>query len=1603
MDGLKEKTNAFIPWFLASLLLFQVVISSAQVNLGNDTTVCANSPITLDINANGLVGTPVVLTDDRHSGVIPIGFPFTFFGNTYNNLVIASNDYITFNTALAGTASPWNITAAIPSAALPTNSIMGPYQDVNPNTGGSISYITIGTAPNRIFVVTFFEVPMFSCNTLCFTNQIKLFEGSNNIEIHIGNKPLCGSWNSGVAIEGIQNATGTIAYAVPGRNYPTQWTAMNDGYRFAPTGPTTYNMTSIPYNSTNVLSPGNGVQISWYENGSLISSGTNTSITVTPSQNTTYTGTMTYDCSGIQYTDDINVTVMQPTVTVTPVNSTTCAGQGVNLTASGAQTYSWTPSASLNQSTGATVTASPNSTTTYTVTGTDNIGCTATATATVTIAASFNTSVSNQTNVSCAGGNNGSATAAANGGVAPYTYQWSNGQSGPTATNLSAGTYTVTITDYTGCAGPLTVTITEPQPLNSTINSPPSNGYEVACNGAATGVINLTPNGGTQPYTYSWSNGSVLEDPTSLTAGNYTITISDANGCTVTNTTTLNEPTAITTTASITNANCNGNNDGAVDITVNGGVGPYTYNWNTGANTEDINNLAAGTYIVTITDANGCTTVFTQTLTEPSGLTASLTTSSFAGGNNISCNGANDGNIDLTVSGGTQPYSFNWNTGSNTEDLANLSAGTYTVTVTGGNGCLVTASAVMVEPGVLNANLVPQTYTGGYNVSCAGYNDGSINLNISGGASPFTYQWSNGAYTEDINGLTAGNYTVSVADANGCNTTSTVALTEPAGMTSTLVSPTVNGGYNITCADATDGYIDLTVTGGASPYAYAWNTYDITEDLNNVGAGVYEVTITDGNNCEVVDNITLTEPQELSIFIIEPTQPSGDNISCYGLSDGVADLSTAGGTGPFTYAWSNGANTEDLTNAPAGNYTVTVTDANGCSITGSSSLTEPAELTASITSPSFPSGDNISCFGLSDGEIDFEPTGGSTPYAYSWNTNAGTEDLSNLIAGTYMVTLTDQNGCTLNETITLTEPSQFDASITATTNPNCSGGNDGTATVTANGGAGNYAYEWNDGQDTPTAIDLSVGAYTVTVSDDNGCTQMDDTTLTSPSSLAVDITSSTNITCNKGNDGDATATATGGTSPYLYLWNDGQTQPSAIDLSAGTYAITVTDNQGCIATDTVTLTEPDSLTLSTAIIDTICIGSNTTLSGIVAGGTPSYTYSWDAYPADPSLVSTQPNPTVSPSVNTYYTLTVTDANGCVADFPTILVPVNPPLSISANAVGPSGVCPGETAIIGYSATGGDGNYYFTSNTSSGTSLPPNQVEIIPPATATYTITVNDGCGTPTASADVDITVYDLPVPAFSSAPMEGCVPLEVNFTNSSTNAVAYEWNFGSSASSTIPISNADNPTHIYNEAGDYYVQLIATSAEGCQDSLTASAPIVVHPLPDVAFNYTPQTTNQLNAWIDFEDDTDDAVSWYWDFGDGSQSTEQHPEHLYTDTGDFTVWLTTVSQFGCVDSTEAIVHVTPDVFVYIPNAFTPDGDGLNDEFMASTYGMENLHLEMRVFNRWGEQVFYTGQQHVGWDGTFKGSEAPQGPYTYIIKIDNGDQEIQHFSGRVYLIR
>ena len=521
-------------------ILFGHTQANAQVNLGPDTTICNGDPFLLNINGPGVLGTGTTLSDDSYTEVIPIPFPFTYFGSVYNSCLISSNNYITFDLADAGGYSPWAINDAIPSPALPTNSIMAPYQDVNPGNGGSINYATIGTAPNRVFVVSFVEVPMFSCGELCFSNQIKLFEGTNEVQIHIDNKPLCSTWNGGVAIEGIQNSDGTIAYEVAGRNYPTQWTAQNDAYSFMPSGPNTYDVNPVPFAFENVITQGNGILINWYENNTLVGNGT--TLTISPTQTSSYIGEVTLACSGSSYRDTLTVFVSN-TVIDTAITEASCIpGFDGIIVASptgdyGPYDFSWTDDNgnSILQENGisgssAATDLEPG---TYNLLVEDDLGCQLPFVVDVPGPPPLSVDT-DQVNILCNGETSGSASINVTSGTAPYEYAWDDptGSTSNAVSNLGAGLYTVTITDANSCVIEERFFISEPMPLLLQMSSI-TDTCEKQVGTAAVEVV-----GGVYPYNYLWTNntnGGVLQATdsivNSLPEGLYKVMVSDANGC----------------------------------------------------------------------------------------------------------------------------------------------------------------------------------------------------------------------------------------------------------------------------------------------------------------------------------------------------------------------------------------------------------------------------------------------------------------------------------------------------------------------------------------------------------------------------------------------------------------------------------------------------------------------------------------------------------------------------------------------------------------------------------------------------------------------------------------------------------------------------------------------------------------------------------------------------------------------------------------------------------------------------------------------------------------------------------------------------------------
>jgi len=875
---------------------------------------------------------------------------------------------------------------------------------------------------------------------------------------------------------------------------------------------------------------------------------------------------------------------------------------------------------------------------TYTVTGAN--GCTGNGSFEVTDPSDLELAVTTEVDESCNEDNNGSASVTASGGTAPYTFAWSGTvtQAGTTAnpngvTGMAAGTYTVTVTDGQGCTAVQTIEIEQPLVLISELIA--STGE--ACFGAGDGTALVNATGGTTPYTYAWpaSAGSqTTAQATDLAPGMYTVTVTDANGCTSTSSVTISGPAAgldITSTAAvITGASCNGGADGSIDVAITGGTAGYTYAWSSGDNVEDPTSLSAGTYNVTVTDANGCRVIGgPYVVGEPTEVTASAVV-----GSQPDCEGNTTGEATVIAGGGTPGYTYLWSDGQATATATGLSAGTYLVTVTDSNGCTGVTSVLLEDPTGVKASIIAST-----NISCNGGTDGTSTVGPVGGTAPYTYEWSDGQATATATNLGAGQYTVTVTDANGCEVVAYVLITEPTELISELIASTGEA-----CFGAGDGTALVNATGGTTPYTYAWPASaasQTTAQATDLAPGMYVVTVTDANGCTSTSSVTISGPA--AGLDITSTAAVITGASCNGSADGSIDVAIAGGTAGYTYAWSSGDNVEDPSSLSAGTYNVTVTDANGCRIIGGPYVVgEPTEVTASAVVGSQPD-----CEGGATGSATASGSGGTGPYTYLWSDGQTTAQATGLTAGTYLATVTDDNGCTGVTSVLLEDPTGIAAEVTSVTNVECHGEPTGSATVTGFGGTGSYTYLWSDNQTTATATGLSAGQYTVTVTEDGvaGCSVVAYIDITEPTELISEIIASTEESCFGAEDGTALVNATGGTTPYTYAWPasaGSQTAAQAAGLAQGTYVVTVTDANGCTSTSSVTISGPaaglDITSTAAVIMDVTTLGGNDgSIDITVTNGTMPYVYSWSSGDniEDP----------VSFSAGTYF-VTVTDANAC---------------------------------------------------------------------------------------------------------------------------------------------------------------------------------------------------------------------------------------------------------------------------------------------------------------------------------------------------------------------
>ena len=927
---------------------------------------------------------------------------------------------------------------------------------------------------------------------------------------------------------------------------------------------------------------------------------------------------------------------------------------------------------------------------TYTVYVTNANGCTDSATFNLNNISSINTT-SNVVNASCAGFSNGAINVTTSGGTPPYTYSWSSGQTTQSISSIAAGSYALTITDAVGCIYTQNFTVNSLPPISISLNTATN---EVCSQ--QNGAINVNVSGGTGSYGYSWDNGATTQDLTSIGVGTYYLTVIDAAGCSNTNNFSIINDVSNCSAYCYTNIVLNsvsnevcGDASGSIDIAVFDATPPYTVSWSNGAITEDLTGLSAGSYTVTILDANQCQLQQTITVGNQSG-TLAVTSNNIS---NENC-GSADGTIDIIVSGGTSPYAFVWSNGATTEDVSNLSSGTYTVTITDNVGCVIVNN---YSVGNNTGTLAETAYV--INEIC-GNSGGTVNITVSGGVSPYSYLWSNGATTQDLTLMSAGTYFVTITDAVGCQLVSQNYTVNNSPGDLTLLSTNIT---NENCGDGL-GSIDITVIDGDAPYSYSWDNGAIIEDLAGLSAGTFVGTITDNNGC-VVSTGTVTVFNQSGTLAV-----SSNTVTDEVCSDGSGsiDIDVTGGTAPFTFLWSNGATTEDITGLSAGVYSVDVTDANGCTYNFVENVQNNAGgLLVALTSVT-----NETC-GDGTGAINITPSSGTAPYSYLWSNGATSEDVSSLNSGIYSVTVSDASGC---QTSVMTNVTGSSISIqSSTSTAEICGDQSGAIDVSFSGGLNPYSFAWSNGASTEDISGLSAGSYSLTITDALGC-------MVTQSFSVANNTNGLNLTSTIVTDencGDAAGaidvSIVGGANPISYAWSNGATTQDLSGLSAGTYNLVVTDLNGCSVTTAGTVTNISAgLTASTAgTTDETCGDATGTIDLLVSGGSSPFTFSWNNGATTEDLTGLAAGT---------YNVTVTDNLGCSVTASATIANQTGGFALS-NAVIGNASCASPSGFIDLSLSGGSMPYTFAWSNGATT----EDISGLTSGTYTCVITDNAGC------------------------------------------------------------------------------------------------------------------------------------------------------------------------------------------------------------------------------------------------------------------------------------
>lgn len=1204
---------------------------------------------------------------------------------------------------------------------------------------------------------------------------------------------------------------------------------------------------------------------------------------------------------------------------------------------------------------------------TYSYSVLDENGCLATLDVEITEPPLLETEVLDQTPVSCTGLSDGLVAVGAAGGTPPYEFaiEGQGFQPSPNIVGLEAGSYELVTQDENQCKDTVDFTITEPQPLKLTANDVKG----VSCTGADDGSISLSATGGTPAYRISFNNGPFGNQSTftNLGTGTYIIVLEDQSGCTDQISVTIENPSPLEiVTDELKDASCAGQNDGLISVSANGGVAPYAYQISGSIYTgiSSFSQLIPGDYTINVRDDNGCVATENFTINEPPAINIEI-----AEKIDPNCFDSPTGRLVVRANGGNAPYQFSLGNGitSTNGTFENLTAGTYTLQVSDVGSCVVEQEISLINPSQLSATTEILN-----EISCSGMADGRARAIASGGQAPYTFTWMPGNINgPTANNLASGEYTVTISDQTGCSITETVSISEPNPL---IINPLqIN---SVSCNGAQDGSISLAPQGGIAPYSFAWSNGETTGEIDQLVAGQYSVSISDQRGCSQDTSIIIAQPSELAVAL-QLTNPS-----CADINDGQALAVASGGTPPYTYIWDHDPNFSQAGagNLAPGSYGVTVIDRNNCSVSSTAIISPPSAIVLTFVTVDDKCSDGV-------GQATVNAIGGTGPYQYFWSTDTlqTLATASNLAEGTYEVVVTDSRGCDVSGSVSISNVAPPVVETVLVQDVSCAGESNGVAEVLASGGTGTYTYSWDDPESQlgPRAINLSAGIQIVQV-DDGRCIIDYPVEIQEPMPLLARVDDSSGPSCAGFSDGYALAEISGGSGPYNYLWstNPIQNTARAENLSEGRYLLQVTDGNGCTTQTDIEILEPAPLDLLMTHEDVKCFGGQDGfIQADVSGGTLPYQYNW----SNGSGLNYNNGLSVG-----NYELEVIDQNGCtISD----QVEINQPEALEVISSHNDLLCFGASdAVASVNVSGGTQPYTYLWSTGEQS----NNISNL--AAGEYTVLIQDSVGCTeeeiiaiSSPPQLEVRIERLDEPYCNEA--NGSITIQAEGGNP---GYQYQWQDG---------TNSPTLNGVLGEPleGPYTVNI--TDGNGCSQSF--DIPIKNLGPPTAGFTTNIDISKPIllsDAQIEFNNTSQGAVAFQWDFGYGNQISDlENPIYEYQEPGIYTITLTAFDpNFSCPTETQITLEIIPDGAVYIPSAFSPNGDGRNDLFKVVGEGIVNM--ELIINDRWGREVLRTRDLNSGWNGySFDGRIAQEGVYTYFLKASLNSGAVVERSGTITLLR